>query len=260
MLIDSHAHLDDECFRENQKQIISDFDKNRLKWVVEASCSKETIINAISLAKNNEKIYAILGVHPENDFEYNNEIEGIIKENCSNDKVIGIGEIGLDYHFENPNKELQKQVFLSQVKIAHEKKLPVCVHLRDAYGDFLEIVSKHLNLFDSGLLLHCYSGSSEFASQMMKMVPNCYFAFGGSSTFKNAKNVVESVKNIPLDRILSETDSPYLTPEPLRGKEKNQPKYVDFVVQKLADIKEITKEKMENIIEENFKRLFKKVK
>ena len=260
MLIDSHAHLDDEFFDGKREEIIKNFENDRLKYVVEASCDEKTILNALSLANNNENIYAILGVHPENDFEYNEKIEKLIDDNCANEKVIGVGEIGLDYHCENPNKEMQKNVFLSQAKIANKHGLPVCVHLRDAYGHFLEIVKANLNLFNSGLLLHCYSGSPEFAREMITLVPNCYFAFGGSCTFKNAKNVQESVSFIPVDRILSETDSPYLTPEPLRGKEKNQPKYVDFVVQKLADIKQMSKDKMESVIEENFKRFFKKVK
>ena len=260
MLIDSHAHLDDECFSGIVENVINDFEKDRLKFVVEASCSKQTILNALELSKKHEKIYAILGVHPENDFEFNDDIADLIEKNCSNNKVVGIGEIGLDYHIENPNKEKQKQVFLAQAKIANKAGLPVCVHLRDAYGDFLDIVKENVELFQNGVLLHCYSGSPEFAKEMMRLVPNCYFAFGGASTFKNASGVRESVKAIPLERILSETDSPYLTPEPFRGKEKNQPKYVDFVVQKLADVKEITKDKMEIIIEENFKKLFKKIK
>lgn len=260
MLIDSHAHLDDECFAKNRQQIIDDFEKDNLKFVVEASCGKETILNALKLAHENEKIFAILGVHPENDFEFNDELASIILKNCDDPKVIGIGEVGLDYHLENPNKELQKQVFLAQVKIAHDKGLPICIHLRDAYGDFIEIIEKNLNLFTNGVLLHCYSGSPEFADRMMRLVPNCYFAFGGAVTFKNAENVRASAKFIPAEKILSETDSPYLTPEPKRGKEKNQPKNVDFVVQKLADIKQMSKDKMESIIDSNFKRLFKKVK
>lgn len=260
MLIDSHAHLGDSAFDENREEIIKNFEKDRLLCVVEAGCCKNSILNAVKLANENEKMFAIIGVHPENDFEFDAEAEKLIRESLKNEKVIGVGEVGLDYYFPNPNKERQKQVFIAQAKIAHENKVPVCVHLRDAYGDFVEIIEQNLNLFQDGLLLHCYCGSPEFAKRMMREVPNCYFAFGGTSTFKNAVNVRESVKQIPLDRILSETDSPFLTPEPLRGKEKNQPRNVDFVVQKLADIKEITKDKMEKIIEENFRRLFKKFK
>lgn len=260
MLIDSHAHLDNELILDRQQQIISSMSEDNLALIINAGCNLETSKNSIRLANENEKIYAIIGIHPEFCDEYDAEFEKFLEDNLTNPKVVAVGEIGLDYHYEGFDAKKQAQVFLSQAKVANKLGLPVVVHLRDAYGDFLEIVKNNKNLFNNGMLLHCYSGSFEFAKQLMAQVENLYFAFGGSCTFKNAKQVKEAIKNIPLNRILTETDSPYLTPEPLRGREKNQPKYVSFVVQKIADERGMLKQDLEKQIEKNTAQFFKKIK
>lgn len=260
MLIDSHAHLDNDLILSKQKEIIESFKEDNIKLVINAGCDLQTSLNSIELANNNENIYAIIGIHPEFCDEFDVHFEHFLEKNLSNPKVVAVGEIGLDYHYEGINKKDQEQVFLNQARIANKHNMPVVVHLRDAYGDFLNIVKENKNLFNNGLLVHCYSGSYQFAKQLIAVVPNVYFAFGGSLTFKNAKQVIEAVKNIPLDRILSETDSPFLTPEPLRGKEKNQPKFVEYVVQKIADEKQMLKADVEAQIEKNIKAFFKKIK
>ncbi len=257
MLIDSHAHLGDPRLTDRLSEIASDA---RFKFIINATSSLTASEKGLKIADEFKKVYTMVGIHPDDAPEYDENVADFLREACKNPKVVAIGEIGLDYHEMTCTKEKQIEVFLAQCKIADEAGLPVIIHIRDAFGDFVEVVRNNQKLFNNGMLIHCFSGSAEFASEMMRIVPNCYFAFGGVLTFKNARGVPDALKKIPLDRLLSETDCPYLTPEPLRGRCLNEPAFVCHTVQKMADLKEISLEKMEDIIEANTLRLFKRIK
>lgn len=260
MLIDSHCHIYDEALKGEFSNIVNNFNSDDLNFIINASSSKKTSEISLKMADEYEKIYVLLGVHPEEAIELDTTFLKWLKKNAQHRKVVAIGEVGLDYHYQPFDKQLQKDVFLKQAEVANKLKLPIVIHLRDAYGDFYEIVKQNKHLFANGMLFHCYSGSLEFAESMLALIDNTYFAFGGALTFKNAKSLMNTAKNIRIDRILSETDCPYLTPEPLRGKVVNVPKNVKYVVQKLADLKEISYEKMQSIIERNTLNLFTKIK
>ena len=182
-----------------------------------------------------------------------------LKEVAQSEKCLAIGEIGLDYHFENnPEQDYQKQLFIEQLTLADELGLPVVVHSRDALQDTLELLKAHKHLLKKGGLLHCYSYSAEMVDEFVEL--GLYFSFGGPCTFKNANKVVKSVQRVPATRLLSETDCPYLTPVPHRGEFPNQPKYVVHAVEKMAELRNQTAEELEKQIEENARRLFFKLK
>ena len=181
-----------------------------------------------------------------------------LKALCEHNKCVAVGECGLDYHFENnPPKQTQREMFLAQLALANELALPVVIHSRDAAQDTLELLEENKNLLSQGGLLHCYSYSAEMAERFLGL--GLSFSFGGPCTFKNANKVVESVKRIPLDRILSETDCPYLTPVPKRGEFPNEPQNVVFVTRRLAELKEVDLETSKEQIMQNAKALFKKL-
>lgn len=205
------------------------------------------------LTKKYDYIYGALGIHPENANEMNDnvlkEIKSYIKENS---KIIAIGEIGLDYYWdENPSKEIQKEVFRKQLNLAKELGLPVVIHDRDAHQDTLEAMKEFPEVTG---VVHCFSGSVEFARECVKL--GYYIGFTGVVTFKNAKKVVEVVRDIPLDRILVETDCPYMAPEPNRGK-RNKSDYIEHIINKIAQIKEIDPYEANMKFNENFLRLMK---
>lgn len=255
MIIDTHAHLNDEIYSDLQ-DIITEMPNNNLDKIVCASASANGSKKSLQLANDNKNLYAMLGVHPDNSFEYNNDFEDFLIKNSDNPKVVAIGEIGLDYHYQDYDKNLQQEVFIQQLKVANKVNLPVVIHVRDAYEDLLNILKSNKNLLTNGGIIHCYSGSYEVAIEFLKL--GFHIAFGGVLTFKNAKKSVEVASKLPLDKLVVETDCPWLCPDPHRG-ERNEPKYINFVVQKLADIKQISKDNLEKILLENTYRVFPKL-
>lgn len=212
---------------------------------------------AVTLANKYDKVYAAVGVHPHDADALDDDACQRLLELANDGKVVGFGEIGLDYYYDLSEREVQKSAFAKQIELAHQANLPVILHVRDAYEDTRKILFDMRNYIQNGLLLHCYSGSSEYVKIFDKL--DAYYAFGGAITFKNAKHNLESLAVVPKDRLLLETDCPYMTPVPFRGK-ANEPKYVALVAQKAADVLGVSVEEIENITTKNAKRLFTRLK
>lgn len=251
MLFDTHAHYDDERFDEDREQLLSSLTEKGVGLVVNPGITLETSRMAVEMAHRYDHVYAAVGIHPENCHDFVPQQIEALRELAKEEKVVAIGEIGLDYYWEeNPPRELQQEVFRAQLALAQELDLPVIVHDREAHGDTLQIVQEF-----SGVrgVFHCYSGSPEMAQELLKM--GWYLGFDGPITFKNARRAPEVAAVTPLDRMLIETDSPYLTPVPYRGK-RNDSTYVHLVAEKLAQWKGISAEEMEQITWDNGKRFF----
>lgn len=253
MLFDSHAHLNDERFDDDREELIKSLKENKVEFVVNPGADIETSISAIKLSNQYDFIYAAVGVHPHDVGNLDeNAIDTLRKLAVENDKVVAIGEIGLDYYYENSPKDVQKEWFKKQIELANELKLPIIIHDRDAHGDTFEII-KNTKSKDIGCVLHCYSGNVELAREYVKM--GCYISIPGTVTFKNNKKTREVAKEIPLEYLLIETDSPYMAPEPHRGK-RNDPSLVQFVADKIAQEKGISYETVCKATKENAKKLF----
>ena len=231
MYIDTHCHLDSrEC--ENIEEVIKNIENNIIIVSGYDDLSNKEVIEIIDRYPN---VYGTIGIHPS---EVRKSNLSIIEEYITNPKVVGIGEIGLDYHYGKEELDLQKKIFQKQIDLARKYHKPVVIHSRDAAQDTLEIIK---NNQDVTYVMHCYSYSVEIAKQLLKY--SVKFGIGGVLTFKNSKEIKEVVKILPLDKILLETDSPWLTPEPYRG-QKNEPKNVILVAKKIAEIKEISLEEV----------------
>lgn len=256
-MIDTHAHLTDEAYRNTQQELIESFKQDNLDKVFTVGFDLQSSIDCVNLAEKHENIYAIIGVHPENCKQYNEEAEQKIVNLAKSNKVIAIGEIGLDYHYEGYDKQSQKETFVKQMKLAYQLHLPIVIHLRDAVGDFIEIMKQHQDYLKYGVLIHCFSESLESYKIFEKMGFNV--AIGGSVTFKNATRLQEVVKNIPLEKIVLETDCPYLAPTPYRG-QLNFPKNVLLVAEKIAELKKCSLQEVLDKTTENVYNIFPKVK
>ena len=229
MLIDTHTHIDMENFADRL------FDR------------------IIKLCEEYPDVYGAVGVHPEELNSYNEEAENKIKELLKHKKIIAVGEIGLDYYWDKSQIEKQKEIFERQILIAKQAQKPILVHDREAHLDSFEILKKS-NAAETGVVMHCFSGSPEFAQQCIN--EGFYIALGGVVTFKNAKKVKEVAKTVPLDKLLLETDAPYMTPVPFRGKE-NQPAYVKFVAEEIAQLRGVSFEEIAEATTANAKKLLK---
>lgn len=231
MIFDSHAHYDDEAFDNDRDDVLKKAYESGVKYILNASSSIESSKRCVELAKKYSFIYAAVGVHPEDAASFNEESIGKLEELCSMEKVAAIGEIGLDYYYENgPEKDIQKDVFQRQIELAARKGLPIVVHDREAHGDTYEIISKYKN--DVRGVLHCYSGSVELAREYVNM--GFYIGFTGVITFKNARKSLEVLENVPLNRVLIETDCPYLAPVPFRGK-RNDSGFLQYTARKASE-------------------------
>lgn len=232
MIFDSHAHYDDESFNEDRDQVIKELKENEIVGVLNCGASLEGARASVKLADKYDFFYAAVGIHPEFADIVDDKVIDELKSLAANKKVKAIGEIGLDYYGdENPNREIQKNAFIMQMKLAERLNLPVVIHDRDAHGDTLEILKKFPKVTGT---VHCFSGSVEFAQECIKL--GYYIGFTGVVTFKNAKRAVEVAKAVPMDRILLETDCPYMSPEPFRGK-RNRSDYIEHIAKKIAEIK-----------------------
>lgn len=253
MLFDSHAHLNDERFDEDREELISSLQEKGVDLVVNPGACIKTSIESVELANKHDFIYAAVGVHPHDVGELDDTaIDTLRKLATENKKVVAIGEIGLDYYYDNYPREIQKEWFIKQIELANELKLPIIIHDRDAHGDTFEII-KNYKRPEIGCVLHCYSGNVELAREYVKM--GCYISLSGTVTFKNNKKTKEVAREIPLDRLLIETDSPYMAPTPHRGK-RNDPSLVQFVADTIAIEKGVSYETVCEATKENAKRFF----
>lgn len=254
IIFDTHAHYDDDSFDEDREVVLNQIKENGVVGILNCASSYESIDKTYNLTIENDFIYGALGIHPENADEFNDDVEKEIIELVNkNKKIIAIGEIGLDYYWEeNPSKEIQKEVFRRQMKLAETLNLPVVIHDRDAHGDTLEIMKEFPNVKG---IVHCFSGSVEFAVECIKL--GYYIGIGGVVTFKNAKKIVEVVKQIPLESILVETDAPYMAPTPNRGK-RNKSDYIAYIIEQIAQIKNLNPKEVNLAVNGNFKRLIGK--
>jgi TatD DNase family protein len=249
-MIDIHAHYDDDAFDSDRDELLTSlFNDKGVSKIINAGCNIETSLFALKLAEKYDNIYATVGFHPSDVDKFDEASFEKMKELIKHEKVVAIGEIGLDYHWVSDNKDKQKAVFRKQLELAIENDMPVVIHERDAVADCLEIV---LDYNVKGVF-HAFSGSKETAKILIDR--GWYISFPGTVTFKNAKHPVENALFLPEDRILTETDSPYLTAHPFRGK-RNDSSYMRYTLEKIAEIRGTSFEHIERITEENAKRLF----
>ena len=252
MLFDTHAHLDDRAFDEDRAQLLASLPEQGLALVMNPGCSLESSRNVVKIAAEHDYVYAAVGSHPDVADEVNEEVIAEYREMCRlNPKVKAIGEIGLDYHYEDIPRDIQMKAFRMQMELARELKLPVIVHERDAHEDGMAVVR---DFSDVTGVFHCYSGSAEMARQLVDK--GWYIGFTGVLTFKNARKAVEVASSIPLDRIVLETDCPYMAPEPFRGK-RNDPGKLYRMAEKLAEIRGLSVEEIHAITVENGKKLYR---
>ena len=254
-IFDTHAHYDDEAFDKDRDELLTSLFSGDIGAVVNVGASLEGCIESVRLAEKYDNIYAAIGVHPD-DYERLEREESFMdwlkKEALTNNKVVAIGEIGLDYYYDEPGRELQKKWFARQLELAREVSKPVIIHSRDACADTIDIL-KIGHASEVGGIIHCYSYSKETVKTFYDM--NFYFGIGGVLTFKNAKKLIEAADVIPLERIVLETDCPYLAPVPNRGK-RNDSSNIQYVIEKLADIKGVTKEQIAEVTYQNACRVY----
>lgn len=252
MIFDTHAHMDDRAFEEDRDALLSQLNREGVALLMNPGCSLSSSQAAVALANRYDDVYAAVGSHPDAADEVNEDTLEQYRKLCrENPKVKAIGEIGLDYHYEDIPRDIQKKAFRLQLELAKELKLPVIVHEREAHEDGMKLVSEFPEVTG---VFHCYSGSLEMAKWLLDR--GWYIGFGGVLTFKNARKAVEVAANIPLERIVLETDCPYMAPEPYRGR-RNDPSKLHRVAEKLAGLRESTPEEIEAITLENGKRLYR---
>ncbi|MEF9984145.1 MAG: TatD family hydrolase [Oscillospiraceae bacterium] len=249
-IFDSHAHYDDEDFDEDRNKLLLNMADNGIEYILNASSDIVSSRNSVDLAEKCPFIFAAVGVHPQSAQTYSDEIEAELIELSKLKKVVAVGEIGLDYHYDDTNKIFQLIAFEKQLLLADELDLPVIIHSRDATEDTLSLLKK----YKPRGVVHCFSGSAETAAEIIKL--GMYIGFTGVITFKNAKRAIEAAKIIPLDKLLVETDCPYMAPVPFRGERCNST-MLQSTLEKLAEIKEISPQDLANITNTNAKKLFK---
>ena len=247
-LIDTHAHID---MLDNIDSALNSAKENNVKKIILPCAYPKDIENIYQITQKYDNVFGLLGVHPSEARDWNDELIFLIKKLSSNNKIVGIGEIGLDYYWDKTFNDIQQEIFIKQIKLANELNLPICVHDREAHKDTFDILVEYNK--NSDVIMHCFSGSVEFARECLKQ--GWYLALGGVVTFKNAIKMKEVAEEIPLNKLLLETDSPYLTPVPYRGKE-NQPAYIKYVAEEIAKIKNISLEEITKSTTINAERVF----
>jgi len=253
MLIDTHAHIDMDNYRDNLDEILENAKDNDVEKIIIPAVEPKTFQGIIDIIEKYDNVYGSVGIHPSDAKEYKDELYPLMLNLAKHPKVVAIGEIGLDYYWDKTFNDLQKEVFGKQINLAKEVNKPVIVHNREAHKDTFDILRK-TNAKELGVIMHCFSGSPEFALECVQ--EGFYIALGGVVTFKNAKKMKEVAKLVPLGHLLLETDSPYLAPEPYRGKE-NQPAYVKYVAQEIANLRGISFEEVARQTTTNALRVFK---
>ena len=251
MLFDTHAHLNDPAFDPDREALMNGLAAKGVGLVMNAGCSLESSRDIVNMTAKYSWLYGSVGSHPDAADEVNEEVIEEYRRLCQNEKIKAIGEIGLDYYYEDIPREIQQKAFRMQMQLAKELDMPVIVHEREAHDDGMRIVKEFPGVTG---VFHCYSGSAEMARQLVKM--GWYIGFTGVLTFKNARKAVETAASIPLDRIVIETDCPFMAPEPFRGK-RNDPGYLYRMAERLAEIRGITVEEAAAATTENAKRLYR---
>ena len=251
MIFDSHAHYDSHQFDEDREELLTSMQAHGVGTIVNSAADWDSVTEVVKLAQKYPFVYAAVGLHPDEVGALNEERFEYVKSQCQKDKVVAVGEIGLDYYWDNESHDVQKKWFIRQLELARELNLPVIIHSRDAAEDTLKIMKEYA----TGLrgVIHCFSYSKELAREYVKM--GFYIGVGGVVTFKNGKKLKEIVEEIPLERILLETDCPYLAPVPFRGK-RNSSQYLTYVAEEIANIRGITYKEVVAQTEENAKTLF----
>ncbi|KPL58085.1 TatD family hydrolase [Rossellomorea vietnamensis] len=252
MLFDTHVHLNAEQFDEDLEEVLSRAKEAGVEKMVVVGFDRPTINRAMELIGQYDFLYAAIGWHPVDAIDMNDEDLTWIEELSQHPKVVAIGEMGLDYHWDKSPKDVQKEVFRKQIQLAKKVKLPIVIHNREATQDIVDILREE-GAEEVGGIMHCFSGSPEIAQECVEM--NFYISLGGPVTFKNAKKPKDVAKEIPLEKLLIETDCPYLAPHPYRGK-RNEPAYVKLVAEQIAELKEVSLEEVEKITTENAMKLF----
>lgn len=258
MIFETHAHYDDDRFQSDREQLILSMPERGIGRIVNVGASISSTKTTLALAQKYDFVYAAVGVHPSDIADLNEDTFEWLKQQTAWEKTVAVGEIGLDYYWDKEPEvqERQRYWFRRQLELAKEAGLPVIIHSRDAAEDTMEIMRQAYAMEIPGVI-HCYSYSKELALEYVKM--GYYIGVGGVVTFKNARKLKETVEALPLERILLETDCPYMAPEPHRG-ERNDSSYIPFVAAKIAELKGCTTEEVERVTEENARRLFRKVR
>ena len=250
MLIDTHTHID-MIEGLSLEDVLKNARENNVDKIIVPCAYPKDVDKIYNLAVKYDDVYGMLGVHPSEARDWDDALAEKIKEYSKNNKIVAIGEIGLDYYWDKSFNDIQKEVFIKQTKLANELNLPISIHDREAHKDTFDILKEYNK--NSTIVMHCFSGSVEFARECIK--EGWYIALGGVVTFKNAVKTKEVAKDVPLEKLLLETDAPYLTPVPFRGTE-NQPSYVRFVAEEIARLREISFEELADVTTKNAKDIF----
>ncbi len=248
-IFDSHAHYNDEQFDIDRDSLLASLPEAGIVGIINCGTDVKSSLESLAMAEKYPFVYAACGYHPESALEFTEDNLAEIEKMLSHEKCVAVGEIGLEYHYDFVPKDVQKNVFEKHLELAVKYDMPVIVHDREAHADTMELLKK----YKPKGVLHCYSGSVEMAKEVLKL--GMYIGLGGAVTFKNAVKPVEVAEMIPLDRLLLETDCPYMAPVPMRGK-RNNSSYIEYVADKIADIKDIAPEELLYVTSENTKRLF----
>lgn len=252
MLIDSHAHLDSSQFKEDLDEVMKKIEESGVELVINPAANMSSSRKIVELVKKYTLLYGAVGVHPHDTTDMKEKDLSEIKELAKKEKIVAIGEIGLDYYYDHSPRDIQKKMFIEQIKIAKELKLPIIVHEREAAKDVYDIIREE-NTEELKGVIHCFSGSLEMALEYIKL--GFYISFGGPVTFKNAKKAKLVVSEAPIENILVETDSPYLTPTPYRGK-RNDSTYLKYIVEEISKLKNMDYDTISEITNKNTKKLF----
>ena len=252
MIFESHAHYDSEQFDEDRHELLMSMPENGVGTIINSGANWDSVTEVVEMAEKYPFMYAAVGMHPDEVGDLDDGRFEFMKKQCQKDKVVAVGEIGLDYYWDNEAHDVQKKWFIKQLDLARELDLPVIIHSREAAADTMEIMKEH----GKGLrgVIHCFSSSKELALEYVKM--GFYIGVGGVVTFKNAKKLKEVVEAVPLEHILLETDCPYLAPTPFRGK-RNSSIYISYIADEVANIKGVTYEEVVAQTEQNGKDLFR---
>lgn len=251
LIFDTHAHLNDEAFDQDREELIRNLQNDGIELVMIPGADPKSSKEAVELAEKYENLYAAVGTHPHDAETFTDEDFEMYRDLCKKEKVLAVGEIGLDYYYDNSPRDIQKEVFIKQLELAEEEKLPVIIHSRDAIEDTYDI----LKAFEGRVkgIIHCYSSSYEMAEKFIAL--GYYISLGGPVTFKNAKTPKIVAEKVDINWLLIETDSPYLAPHPMRGK-RNEPKYTRYVAEQIAILKGMEMNDLIKITKENAKRCF----
>ena len=253
MLFDSHAHLDGERFDKDRDLVINRAKANGIAYIMNPGADFESSVRAVELAQQYDMIYAAVGIHPHDASSLDDSLLMMIEALSKKPKVQAIGEIGLDFHYDYSPRDVQRKWFIEQLRLAKRLKMPVIIHDREANQETFDTLRKE-QAFETGVLMHCYSGSGELAKEYVKL--GGYISIAGPVTYKNSRKLIEVIQTVPLERLMIETDSPYLTPEPFRGK-RNESLYVKYVCEKIAQIKGLSIEEVAAATTHNAKTYFK---